>query len=61
MKDSGPRIDPIAHESLLDALGVEESDSNLKETTTSSSDMDLATFLIHRACNNSTLANYFCW
>ncbi|XP_075218357.1 phosphatidylinositol 3-kinase 59F [Lycorma delicatula] len=23
--------------------------------------MDLATFLIHRACNNSTLANYFYW
>ena len=24
-------------------------------------DMDLASFLIHRACNNSALANYFCW
>jgi len=23
--------------------------------------MDLATFLISRACNNSTLANYFHW
>ena len=23
--------------------------------------MDLATFLISRACHNATLANYFCW
>lgn len=39
---------------------------NTKETVQTGDDpysnnMDLATFLIHRACHNSTLANYFYW
>uniref|UniRef100_T1JEU2 Phosphatidylinositol 3-kinase catalytic subunit type 3 n=1 Tax=Strigamia maritima TaxID=126957 RepID=T1JEU2_STRMM len=39
-------------------LPVEETDSNLNNNST---EFDLATFLISRACANSTLANYFYW
>lgn len=61
MRESGPNIDPVAHESLLDALGVVDNENSVTNDYNKDEDMDLATFLIHRACNNSTLANYFCW
>lgn len=48
--------DTIA-DSILDALEV-DSNSN---PAPCQEEMDLATFLISRACHNSTLANYFCW
>jgi phosphatidylinositol 3-kinase len=44
-------------QTLLEAL-EENVEGNIADTY---SDMDLATFLISRACNNSVLANYFYW
>ncbi|XP_064607919.1 phosphatidylinositol 3-kinase catalytic subunit type 3-like [Liolophura sinensis] len=48
-----------SHDSIFDALGgtikAEEEDKKLEK------EMDLATFLIYRASNNSILANYFYW
>ena len=50
-----------AHESLLDALGVADNDNTFTRDPNTETEMDLASFLIDRTCNNSTLANYFCW
>jgi len=43
-------------ESILEILGI-----GTGNPSSAQEEMDLATFLISRACNNSTLANYFCW
>lgn len=75
--DQGVRSDegspPVARSnSLLDSLvqnsPPDQPDSRLQTgqgtqrgTEREDSSQDLATFLIQRACQNSTLANYFYW
>ena len=52
----------VRSNSLLDSMVPSEQTDNLHwENENDNSNQDLATFLIQRACQNSTLANYFYW
>lgn len=44
---------------ILDAMGEEAIGEEPKENAPK--EMDLATFLIHRAAKDAKVANYFCW
>nr|QFR39795.1 phosphatidylinositol 3-kinase catalytic subunit [Azumapecten farreri] len=50
-----------SHDSILDALGGISPKSEESPESKLEKEMDLATFLISRACNNSNLANFFYW
>jgi len=59
----GELVPEVNTESLLDALNMDPTlQTQLDDEETQKADeVDLATFLIRRACHNSKLANYFCW
>ncbi|XP_066993314.2 phosphatidylinositol 3-kinase catalytic subunit type 3 isoform X2 [Anabrus simplex] len=57
--DDGDLPQVLRSNSLMESL-IPES-SPVAEEPQETDDCDLATFLIHRACQNSTLANYFYW
>ncbi|XP_062590997.1 phosphatidylinositol 3-kinase catalytic subunit type 3-like [Saccostrea cucullata] len=50
-----------SNESILDALSGSSPSQSESPESKLESEMDLASFLISRACNNSSLANYFYW
>ncbi|XP_071110359.1 phosphatidylinositol 3-kinase catalytic subunit type 3-like [Haliotis cracherodii] len=50
-----------SHDSILDALGTSPPGKEETPENKLAKEMDLATFLIWKACNNSTIANYFYW
>ncbi|KAL5005430.1 hypothetical protein ScPMuIL_018886 [Solemya velum] len=50
-----------SQDSILDALTHSSSKLEDSAESTPGTQMDLATFLISRACNNSKLSNYFYW
>ncbi|XP_074649742.1 phosphatidylinositol 3-kinase catalytic subunit type 3-like isoform X2 [Tubulanus polymorphus] len=64
-KDNNPRraSNLSINESDPETAGTDSASLSSTEDTGKQmeNDMDLATFLIQRACNNSTLANYFYW
>ncbi|GLG95013.1 Serine/threonine-protein kinase Tor [Gryllus bimaculatus] len=57
---SNPATD-IPHSNSLSDSFISDTHDSLPHMTRKDSECDLATFLIHRACQNSTLANYFYW